>query len=76
MIEQRNPAYENPPIGSIQAAVWDLTSKEGVPSNLQEGTVDVIVLIFVMSALHPGEWLQALENIHKVRPPAYLPLHF
>ncbi|TEB36521.1 methyltransferase [Coprinellus micaceus] len=69
---QRNPVYENPPIGSIQAAVWDLTSKEGIPSNLQEGTVDVIVLIFVMSALHPDEWLQALGNIYKLLKPGGL----
>ncbi|KAJ2913064.1 hypothetical protein MD484_g7338, partial [Candolleomyces efflorescens] len=62
---QRNELYEAPPIGSIEAAVWDLTSRSGIPSNLKEGSVDVAVLIFVMSALHPEEWAQAVDNVYK-----------
>jgi len=28
--------------------------------------VDVAVLIFVLSALHPDEWFNAVKNIHSV----------
>ncbi|KAF5318377.1 hypothetical protein D9611_013900 [Ephemerocybe angulata] len=69
---QRNPLYESPPIGSIEAAVWDLSSPAGIPGNLEEGMVDVVVLVFVMSALHPNEWRQAIENIHKILKPGGL----
>ncbi|KAJ2936944.1 hypothetical protein H1R20_g133, partial [Candolleomyces eurysporus] len=69
---QRNELYDAPPIGSIEAAVWDLTSTAGIPSNLKEGSVDVAVLIFVMSALHPNEWAQAVENVYKMLKPGGL----
>jgi SAM-dependent methyltransferase len=63
---QENPLYDSPPTGSIQAAVWDITSDD-LPSGLAPGTVDIVILVFVMSALHPDEWGRALANIHKVR---------
>lgn len=65
-VVQNTPLYLEPPIGSIQASVWDLTSKQGIPTDLQPGTVDIVVLVFVLSALHPDEWVQAVDNIHTV----------
>jgi tRNAThr (cytosine32-N3)-methyltransferase len=29
-------------------------------------TVDIVILVFVMSALHPDEWGRAIANIHRV----------
>ncbi|KAH6915809.1 actin filament binding protein [Coprinopsis sp. MPI-PUGE-AT-0042] len=71
-VVQNAPLYLEPPIGSIQASVWDLTSKQGIPADLQPGTVDIVVLVFVLSALHPDEWVQAVDNIHTMLKPGGL----
>lgn len=57
--------YESPPIGSIKAGVWDLSSG-GLPEDLEPGSVDIAVFIFVLSALHPDEWFNAVKNVHRV----------
>lgn len=62
---QNNPLYLSPPLGTIEAAVWDLTSPT-LPPGLEPGSVDILTLVFVMSALHPKEWANAVSNIHKV----------
>lgn len=56
----------SPVAGSIHASVWDVTSTEGLPQDIIPGTVDIVILVFVMSALHPDEWGQAINNIQKV----------
>ena len=63
---QNNPLYISPEAGSIHASVWDVTSPEGLPQDINPGTVDIVILVFVMSALHPDEWGQAINNIQKV----------
>ena len=63
---QNNPLYTSPAAGSIHASVWDVTSAEGLPQDVLPGTVDIVILVFVMSALHPDEWGQAINNIQKV----------
>ncbi|KAI0794363.1 methyltransferase [Fomes fomentarius] len=65
---QNNPLYISPPVGAIQAAVWDLTSPI-FPPGLEPGSVDIVVLIFVLSALHPNEWVNAVSNVHKLLKP-------
>ncbi|KAI8141646.1 S-adenosyl-L-methionine-dependent methyltransferase [Fennellomyces sp. T-0311] len=50
------------------AFVWDLASSE-IPSAIQPESLDIIVLIFVFSALAPEQWDQALLNIHKMLKP-------
>lgn len=61
--------------GLLNAGVWDITSKpidpaEGIdyslPAGVDPGTVDVITAIFVLSALHPKEWDQAIHNMYTV----------
>jgi tRNAThr (cytosine32-N3)-methyltransferase len=37
-----------------------------LPDGIAPGTVDVAVMIFVMSALHPMEWQRAIANAYKV----------
>jgi tRNAThr (cytosine32-N3)-methyltransferase len=32
------------------------------------GSVDIVILVFVISALHPNEWERAIANIHTVCP--------
>lgn len=71
---QHDPLYLNPPIGTIHAAVWDVTSADGLPPNLAPGSADLVIMVFVMSALHPDEWGRAVGNVHKVR--VYQSSHF
>lgn len=61
----------SPPVGSIHASVWDITSGDGLPDGISPSSVDIVVLVFVLSALHPAEWARAVSNIYKVSP--YLP---
>lgn len=67
-VVQTNPLYEAPPAGNIHAAVWDLAS-QSLPPGLAPGSVDIVILIFVLSALHPREWRQAITNIHTLLKP-------
>jgi hypothetical protein len=67
---QANPMYEsapsNPVVGSISASTWDIASPH-LPPDLPEGSADIIILVFVLSALRPEEWAVAVNNIHKVK---------
>jgi hypothetical protein len=65
-ILQNNPLYQSPPVGFIQASVWDLTSPDGLPPAMEPESADIVVLVFVLSALHPNEWARAIANIYKV----------
>jgi len=65
---QHNPLYADPPLGSISASVWDLTS-DSLPDGIAPGSVDIVVLVFVLSALHPQEWAKAVANIYKILKP-------
>jgi tRNAThr (cytosine32-N3)-methyltransferase len=60
-----NPVSSKPVVGSISASTWDITSPQ-LPPNLPEGSADIIILVFVLSALRPEEWAIAVNNIHKV----------
>lgn len=60
--------------GTMNAAVWDISAKgpdggASLPEGVAPGSVDVITVIFVLSALHPKEWQQAMLNLYTV----YLP---
>ncbi|TFY81432.1 hypothetical protein EWM64_g2580 [Hericium alpestre] len=68
---QNNPLYTSPPTGSIRSAVWDLSSLS-LPTGLEPGSADIVVLVFVLSALHPREWNRAVANIHKILKPGGL----
>ncbi|CAG8485363.1 14346_t:CDS:2 [Acaulospora colombiana] len=47
-----------------KAFVWDLTSDE-IPECIEQGSLDIVVLIFVMSAIRPQDWKQVVENVYK-----------
>ncbi|KAF3049459.1 hypothetical protein E8E11_009092 [Didymella keratinophila] len=58
----------------IQADVWDVAASPeslngGLPPGLQEGSVDVVLMIFIFSALNPRQWDQAVRNIWRVLKP-------
>lgn len=52
----------------MQADVWDVTGDE-LPPGLGEGSVDVIVMIFIFSALSPREWEKAVDNLYRLLKP-------
>ncbi|TKA65512.1 hypothetical protein B0A55_10135, partial [Friedmanniomyces simplex] len=63
------PAYiaqESPAV--LQADVWDIASQE-LPPGLAAGSVDLVLLIFIFSALSPDQWTQALRNIFTLLKP-------
>ena len=56
--------------------MWDITSRSedpertySLPEGVEPGTVDAITVIYVLSALHPDEWDQAIHNLYTVRLP-------
>ncbi|KAH7391953.1 S-adenosyl-L-methionine-dependent methyltransferase [Pyrenochaeta sp. MPI-SDFR-AT-0127] len=58
----------------IQADVWDVAASPdsdngGLPPGLQEGSVDVVLMIFIFSALSPKQWDQAVRNVWRVLKP-------
>ncbi|KAF2665966.1 methyltransferase [Microthyrium microscopicum] len=68
---QKSPDYnaENM-LGTLHASVWDIaapphpeTEKATLPEGIEPGTVDVVVLIFIFSALAPSQWAQAVKNV-------------
>lgn len=72
-----NPVYgseEN--TGTIAASVWDVaaapnaeTGALSLPEDIEPGSVDVVIMIFIFSALAPTQWEQALRNIWNALKP-------
>lgn len=52
----------------IQADVWDAAG-DSLPPDVEEGSVDVAIMVFIFSALSPKEWAQAVRNVHKALKP-------
>jgi len=52
----------------MQADVWDVAGDE-LPPGLEEGSVDVALLVFIFSALSPLQWKKAVENVHRLLKP-------
>lgn len=68
----RNHELYNTP--QIQADVWDVAAapdsdNHGLPPGLTEGSVDVVLMIFIFSALNPRQWDQAVRNVWRVLKP-------
>ena len=62
---RKNEAYDSK---QIQASVWDV-SDPILPEGVAEGSVDVVLLIFIFSALHPEQWEAASKNIFRILKP-------
>lgn len=63
---RENEMYDNGV--NIQADVWDVAG-DVLPPGLEKGSVDIVVLIFIFSALSPNQWNKAVSNIYKVLKP-------
>lgn len=53
---------------NIQADVWDAASNE-LPTGLEDGSVDLVLMIFIFSALSPSQWDQCVKNIFRLLKP-------
>jgi tRNAThr (cytosine32-N3)-methyltransferase len=53
----------------IQADVWDVTDSSSLPPGITEGSVDVVLLIFIFSALSPDQWRRAVWNVYRMLKP-------
>ncbi|KAI8990012.1 S-adenosyl-L-methionine-dependent methyltransferase [Pilobolus umbonatus] len=67
----RNNKDYNPERSSV--FVWDLSSDK-IPEEIEPESLDIIVLIFVLSALAPEQWDQAIKNIYTMLKPGGLVL--
>jgi tRNAThr (cytosine32-N3)-methyltransferase len=54
--------------GIMAAEVWDAAS-DTLPPGVEEGSVDVVIMIFIFSALNPKQWQQAVTNIQRALKP-------
>ncbi|KAJ5225557.1 tRNA(Thr) (cytosine(32)-N(3))-methyltransferase [Penicillium chermesinum] len=68
----RESEYYNPKY--MVADVWDVAAErteteDSLPPGLTDGSVDVVILIFIFSALNPKQWDRALHNIHRLLKP-------
>lgn len=61
-------SHEGYDTNHIQADVWDIASDE-LPPGLEEGSVDIALLVFIFSALSPLQWNKAVENVYRVLKP-------
>lgn len=52
----------------MQADVWDIAGDD-LPPGVDEGSVDVCLMIFIFSALSPQQWSQAVRNVHRALKP-------
>ena len=62
---RNNEAYDPK---RIQASVWDV-SDSNLPDDVAEGSVDLVLLIFIFSALHPEQWEAAANNVFRLLKP-------
>jgi len=60
-----SPAYSPQ---HIQASFWDIAS-DTLPENVHENSIDVVLLVFIFSALSPQQWRQAVRNVFRVLKP-------
>ena len=60
-----NEAYDP---ARIRASVWDISGGD-LPVDLEEGSVDVVLLVFIFSALNPRQWDAAVRNVWRVLRP-------
>ncbi|MBW0482484.1 hypothetical protein O181_022199 [Austropuccinia psidii MF-1] len=62
---KNNPLY-NPK--HCLGAVWDMSSPT-LPEEIKQGTLDVVIMIFCFSALHPQDWSQTVRNLWRMLKP-------
>ena len=64
---QSSPEYDP---AHIRASVWDIASTGSLlPPGVEQGSIDVVLLIFIFSALSRTQWKQAVHNIWQALKP-------
>ncbi|ODQ82540.1 hypothetical protein BABINDRAFT_31696 [Babjeviella inositovora NRRL Y-12698] len=64
----KNSASYNPEIA--HACVWDLSNENlELPETVEPESVDIIIMVFVFSALAPEQWVHAVNNLQKILKP-------
>lgn len=59
-IMNADPQYDEK---HVRASVWDVANEDGrLPEGVDEGSVDVVVMVFMFSALSPEQWGRAVGN--------------
>ncbi|KAH0607665.1 uncharacterized protein H6S33_002699 [Morchella sextelata] len=66
-VVRTQPLYaEHVGSGRVRAEVYDLSEPDTLPVGVEEGTVDVVIMVFVFSALAPEQWSAALGNVRRM----------
>lgn len=56
--------------GIAYSSVWDVANEEGqIPENMEPNSCDIVIMVFIFSALHPDQWKRAVDNLAKVLKP-------
>ena len=55
----------------MHADVWDVAGdgENALPPGVEPGSVDVVLMVFIFSALAPNQWQQAVKNIYTALKP-------
>ena len=57
------------PQGESNVSIDDTNNDPSLPPGLAAGSADIVLLIFVFSALAPTQWRQAVRNVHRLLRP-------
>ncbi|KAJ2554625.1 hypothetical protein EV175_002532, partial [Coemansia sp. RSA 1933] len=64
-VVKSNEAYNE---DRCSAFAWDLSSTE-LPPQVEPESIDILLMIFIFSALHPDQWSQAVANASRLVKP-------
>ena len=67
-IIRNQPAYLEQDCNVLQADVWDVAGAE-LPPGLTPESVDIVLMIFIFSALSPDQWSRAVSNLYTLLRP-------
>ena len=66
VIKSQEDYIKNHP-AHISASVWDLGREDGqLPEGVEPNSIDIVIMIFVFSALAPWQWRNAVRNVKKM----------
>ena len=54
--------------GVMSSDVWDIAGEE-LPIGVEEESVDLVIMIFIFSALNPNQWEHAVNNVRRLLKP-------
>jgi len=63
VVKQQALFKEWHPKGNVEASVYDLAAPDTMPQGVEPRSVDLVIMVFVFSALAPEQWVPAMRNI-------------